>query len=345
MARRPISPTLRRGIHHGAHGASLLGYRVLSRALRDWRRVQVTRNVPYRPTGRRDHFLDIFRLRNSPHPQPTILYVHGGAFSMMSKDTHQIMAYTLASQGYQVFNINYRLAPPHRYPRPLEDVTAALHWTLENGAEYGADTSRVALMGESAGANLVAALTYCATHPRPEPFARSIYERAPGIRCALPMYGVHDLNDMERLWRKGDKGDRMAAWIKHELEWTARSYIGYPISRTAPNAPLASPLRLYQQPAGEGARPLPPFFTAVGTADPLLADSVELTRALEARGTPCELHVFPGEMHAFNAFLWRPAARSTWTRCFAFLRKHLDPDLVTGPALASAAPPAVTSAP
>src|SRR5512139_4174482 len=163
MARRPISPTLRRGLHHGAEGVSRLGDRLLARALSDWRRVQVTRNVPYRPTGRRDHLLDIFRLRASTHPQPTLLYIHGGAFSMMSKDTHQIMAYVLASQGYQVFNINYRLGPQNSYPRPLEDVTAALHWVLENGAEYGADTSRIALMGESAGANLVAAFTYCAT--------------------------------------------------------------------------------------------------------------------------------------------------------------------------------------
>ena len=293
----------------------------------DWRSVQVTRNVPYRPTARRDHTMDIYRLRGAVHPLPTVLYVHGGAFSMMSKDTHQIMAYMLAARGYQVFNINYRLGPQNSYPRPIEDVTAALLWVLEHGSEYGADVDRLALMGESAGANLVAALTYIARNRRPEPFAQALYERDANIRCSLPMYGVHDLHDMERLWRKGDKGDRMSNWMKRELRWTARSYIGFPVSLTAPNAPLASPLRLYQEEPSEGARPLPPFFTAVGTADPLLADSVDLARAVEARGAIAELHVFPGELHAFNALLWRPAAKSTWAAVFSFLERHLGPNL------------------
>ena len=91
------------------------------------------------------------------------------------------------AQGYQVFNINYRLGPVHTYPKPLQDAMAALEWVLDNGAKYGADTDRLAIIGESAGANLAAALAYCTTHPRPEPFTQSIFERdvRPRLRCAL----------------------------------------------------------------------------------------------------------------------------------------------------------------
>lgn len=280
-------------------------------------------DVPYKQSGDKAHLLDVYRpiepagARATRRP-PAVLYVHGGGFSMLSKDTHRIMALSFASRGYVVFNINYRLGPIHTYPAPLEDAAHALLWVTENAARYGADPARIVLAGESAGANLITALTYAATHPRPEPFAAAIYERSPPIRAALPIYGLLDLHTVHRL------ADRpgLPSWIRREIVASGAAYVGHPVEEKAHSAPLASPLRLLDAPPGPGARPMPPFFVAVGTADPLLDDSRRLKAALDARGVPCELAVYPGEIHGFNAMLWRPAARAKWHAVFRFLDKY-----------------------
>jgi len=321
-ARDSVMPLVRNGLDKAANGLSRVGYGLLPWVIQSWREVHVERNIPYRNTRRRSHVLDVYRRRDTVGRLPAIVYIHGGAFSMMSKDTHRIMAYVLAAQGYQVFNINYRLGPVHSYPKPLKDVMAALHWVLDNGEKYGANTEGVSIIGESAGANLTAALAYCATHPRPEPFARSIFERDPKLACVAPLYGLLDLHDVGRFWRDPRKNQRMASWIKGEIRGTAYSYLGRRANRSL-QFPLASPLRLFEEPAVPGSRPLPPFFTTVGTADPLLGDTIRLNQALHRRETECELHVFRGEIHAFNVLLWRAAARAQWGALFDFLEKHM----------------------
>ena len=332
-ARDSVMPLVRNGVDKAANNFSRLGYGVLPWVIQSWRRVHVEHNVPYRNTRKRSHLLDIYRPRDAVGRLPAIVYIHGGAFSMMSKDTHRIMAYVLAAQGYQVFNINYRLGPVHTYPKPLQDAMAALEWVLDNGAKYGADTDRLAIIGESAGANLAAALAYCTTHPRPEPFTQSIFERDVDLACVAPLYGLLDLHDVRRFWRDPDKSRRMASWIKGEIRGTAYSYLGRRVKR-ALQFPLASPLRLFEKPAVAGSRPLPPFFTTVGTADPLLGDTIRLSDALQQRETECELHVFRGEIHAFNVLLWRAAAREQWGALFDFLEKHMHGTVAEAPAQA-----------
>ncbi len=106
--RDSIMPWIRNGVDKAANRVSRVGYGVLPWVIQSWRDVHVEHNVPYRDPRRRSHLLDVYRRKDAVGKLPSILYVHGGAFSMMSKDTHRIMAYVLAAQGYQVFNINYR---------------------------------------------------------------------------------------------------------------------------------------------------------------------------------------------------------------------------------------------
>src|SRR5215468_3738307 len=79
--------------------------------------VDVIRDVAYRPTGRRAHRLDVYlprdrhRRRRGEGPLPVVLYIHGGGFRILSKETHWMMGLAFARRGYLVFNINYRLAP------------------------------------------------------------------------------------------------------------------------------------------------------------------------------------------------------------------------------------------
>lgn len=295
--------------------------------------VRVLRDVPYRSTGSVDHLLDVYlpeildgdASRSWPRDdvpaselRPAVMYVHGGAFCMLSKDTHRVMAIPFAKRGYVVFNINYRLGPTHLYPAPLEDVAAALLWVRANARRYGADPDRIILAGESAGGNLVTALTYLTTHDVDEPFGRALRPVAPAIKAAVPIYGFLDLQDLSRLIER----PRVPEWARREVLTAATSYVGKPAAEKASRYPLASPLRLFEADPMEGSPRLPPFFLACGTADLLLDDQRRLKAAVERRGGEAELHVFHGEIHGFNAMTWRPAAKAKWRALFHFLHKH-----------------------
>lgn len=102
-------------IDGGAHLASSILY-ALPVAHPALYGVEIERNVPYRGTSDPAHTLDIYRPKVIAHRRPAVMYVHGGAFSTLSKDTHRVMALNFAARGYVVFNINYRLAPLHGYP-------------------------------------------------------------------------------------------------------------------------------------------------------------------------------------------------------------------------------------
>jgi acetyl esterase len=322
MARAPLTPHLRRSVDKAFHGISGIGYPLLS-MLGPFRRVQRTRDLAYAPELGRHGRLDVYRAKDASGPLPTVFYIHGGAFSICSKETHRIMAYLLASRGYQVVMPNYRLGPAHPFPIPLIDVSRALAWTFEQGPRHGVDAQRVAIMGDSAGANLTSALTVATHHPRSEPFARELFEREYPIRCVLPRYGILDLVDVERFYRRPDRARKMAPWVQRELRWVASSYVGHPRHVRAREAKLASPLRLLEAPDPEGARPLPPFFVAVGTKDPLLPDSRRLADALRLKGVEVRCEVYPGELHAFDVMIHRKHAQAKWAACFEFLEAHL----------------------
>ncbi len=308
---------LRRSIDRSVHLVARLAY-ALPLAHPRLYGVKLERDVPYLASSDPYHRLDVYRPITT-EPRPAVMYVHGGAFSTLSKDTHRVMALSFAARGYVVFNVNYRLGPTHGYPVPLEDVAAALQWVETNAERYGADPTRIVLAGESAGANLVTALTTAAIEPRPEPFARTIYDRAPPIRAVVAIYGLLDLHDLHRFTAH----PRLHPWLKGMIVDAGTSYVGRPIRERAFEAPLASPLRLLAAPASSDARAPPPFFAAAGTADPLLDDSRRLQMAIEARGGLCRLEIFPGEIHGFNALVWRKAAQDKWRAVSEFLRHHV----------------------
>lgn len=300
----------------GVHAVARVGYSLPFGDPQRYR-VQLHRNIPYRPTGKRSHLLDVYRPW-APQSTPAVLYVHGGGFSALSKDTHRVMALSFAARGYTVFNINYRLGPRHRYPAPIEDAAAALEWVMDHAAEYGADPARIILAGESAGANLVMALAICCAEPRPELFARRLFERSPQLAAVLPSYGLLDMQDLERF-----NHPRLPRLVRMLICAAAGAYVGRPVRKYASLAPLASPLRILAAGAPPGSRPLPPTFAACGTADPLLIDSKRLQRVLRARGGVCELSVHPGEIHGFNVLVWRREAKAKWRAMFRFLERHV----------------------
>lgn len=305
-----------------AFWSTLAQTRHLPRARPESHGVERLPDIPYLDTARVHHTLDVYRPIQRSGPLPVVLYVHGGAFRILSKDTHWLMAIAFARRGYVVFNINYRLAPEHPFPAAVEDGCAALAWVVENAARFGGDPARIVLAGESAGANLVTSLAVATSWPRPEPWARRVWEVGARPCAVLPACGILQVTDVDRFARR----KRLSSFLQDRLAEMERAYlpVGHPLGAARD---LANPL-VWLEHAEAPVRPLPPFFAGVGTADVLLDDSRRLEAALRRLGVPCEVKYYPGEVHAFHAMVWRPAARAFWRDTFRFLEQRVPQGVV-----------------
>jgi len=190
-----------------------------------------------------------------------------------------------------------------RFPTPLEDVCRAFDWVVKNAERFGGDPSRIVLAGESAGANLVTSLALALAYERPEPFAKLAFATGVVPRAVVPACGVFQVSDLARLKRRKPA---MSSFIADRLVEVERAYLGN--GRWPCALDLADPLLVVER-GEKPARPLPPFFLPVGTKDPLLPDTRRLGEALRALGGEAVEKYYPGELHAFHAFVMRGIAR------------------------------------
>ena len=108
-----------------------------------------------------------------------IVQIYPGAWQRGAPDDDAVVARMLASLGYVVFAIDYRLAPAARWPAQIEDVRSALRWIETHGAEHGGDVTRMALLGRSSGAHLALLAAYA--------------DPPPGLRAVVAFYAPTDL--------------------------------------------------------------------------------------------------------------------------------------------------------
>ncbi len=157
-------------------------------AMRD---IKVTRGVIYRVIDGKKLRLDIYRPKERPAsgPQPSVVYLHGGAWLAGTRRQSPYLMYELASAGYVVFSIDYRLAPRHPMPAGLYDCKAAIAWVAEHAAEYGA-TAEAIVMGGSAGGHLAAMLAVSDGIAHLQP---GFEEKSTRVRGAVVLYGIANL--------------------------------------------------------------------------------------------------------------------------------------------------------
>lgn len=117
--------------------------------------IEYVRNVRY-GENKKYHTLDICWPKRIEEELPVIISVHGGGYVYGSKEVYQFYAASLAQMGFTVVNFNYRLAPKYKFPAPLEDLNTVISWLLEHQKEYPVDMQKVFLVGDSAGAQIVA---------------------------------------------------------------------------------------------------------------------------------------------------------------------------------------------
>jgi len=231
------------------------------------------------------------------------------------------MGLAFARVGFAVFNISYRLAPEHRFPAALLDCADAVQWLVQNADQYEVDLGRLVFAGESAGANLVTALTAACCYPRPERWAQRIWNLGVVPQVLLPYCGMLQVSDPGRFKRSKPQ---LPEWMQDRLLETTDAYLGPDPAVHGRSLDLADPLVLLER-GQPPARPLPACFAAVGTKDPLLPDTRRLKLAYQRLGANCCSRYYPGELHAFHAFAWRPQARQCWRDTYEFLGEHLAP--------------------
>jgi acetyl esterase/lipase len=115
-------------------------------------------------------------------PYPVVIYLHGGGWAFRSPASFRKLGMQFAEAGYLTIILDYRLAPEHPFPAALEDTLFAIEWATDNARRWNGDGRRIAIGGDSAGANLaLSALTSSALE------LRSL------VRAAVLFYGAYDL--------------------------------------------------------------------------------------------------------------------------------------------------------
>lgn len=241
------------------------------------------RQVPG-PEGEPDISLLICRpaTAQSAGPRPVIYHVHGGGMvignNRVGVDVPLAWAQALDAV---VVSVEYRLAPEHPHPAPVEDVYAGLLWTADHAAEIGADPERIVIAGASAGGGLSAALALLTRDRKgPQPIGQV-------LMCPM----LDDRNDTPSTYQMAGLGvwDRTA----NETGWTA--LLGS--RRGGPDVPAyAAPAR------AEDLTGLPPAFLDVGSAETFRDEVVAYASRVWQAGGVAELHVWPGGFHGFDGF-------------------------------------------
>jgi epsilon-lactone hydrolase len=227
-----------------------------------------------------------------------ILYFHGGGFRIGSVSSHRDLIARIAdASGCRVLAINYRLAPEHRFPAPLEDSLAAYGWMLGQGLKPEA----LALVGDSAGGNLVLTTML------------SLRDRGlPLPVAAVLMSPWTDLAATGASYSSRAKADPIHQ--RSMILALAKNYLG---DDGDPRNPLASPL--YADLAG-----LPPLLIQVGGRETVLDDSIMLADKARATGIDVELRVWDSMIHVFQMFAPELVeGRQAIGSIAEFLDKHL----------------------
>ena len=237
----------------------------------------------------------LHRPANAAGPTPALLWIHGGGYVLGTAAQDDILCRRFVDiLGTTVASVDYRLAPEHPYPAPLEDCYTALTWLA---GLPGVDADRIAIGGASAGGGLAAALAL---------LARDRAELTPVLQVLV--YPMLDDRSVGR--HLDDPGHRLWNATSNRFGWT--SYLG------GADPTSAVPGRRTDL-AG-----LPPAWVGVGTLDLFHDEDLDYAARLQAADVPCEVHVVPGAFHGFDGV----APKAHISRAFfdsqcASLRRYL----------------------
>lgn len=218
----------------------------------------------------------VLRPATRHEPLPLVIHLHGGGWVRRDLEvTDWLLSRVACGVPAVVVNVDYRLAPQHPFPAAVEDAITATTWIASHAGQFGGDPRRVAIMGDSSGANL-AAVTALALRDG----------AGPTLACQVLLYPPVDLTGSSASLH----ADPDAPILGRAAQRTFRDlYLG----DADPADPRASPL------LADDHRELPPTLLQVGEHDPLRDDVSRYAAVLRAAGVPTRGTIYLGAVHAF----------------------------------------------
>ena len=241
-------------------------------------------------------------------PFPAAILIHGGGFDEGSKSTNPRPLFEpLTNAGIAWFSIDYRMAPEFRFAQANEDVVSAIKWLKANAGTYHVDTSKIALIGESAGGFLV---NYAGTHETPET----------RVRAVVDLYGPVDYGKLAEERRDHPERFNMTSINRHAANGGGIHFFG------AEQLDAAGLAKLHAiSPIFAVHRGMPPFLAIHGTKDDQVtyAQSIAMCDAMHKVGAMCELVTIENGGHGMSG--WKAPEMQHWKpEMIAWLKKTLD---------------------
>jgi acetyl esterase len=235
-------------------------------------------------------------------PQPLLVYYHGGGWVIGDLETHDSVCRFLAEySGCRVLSIDYRLAPEHPFPTPVEDAVAAFAWAHAHAAELGADPSRIAVGGDSAGGNLSTAL--CLQN-------RESGNPQPAMQLLL--YPVTDAVGGQQSRDTFAEGFLLT---RNDMEWFENHYIPDGIDEADARASMMR---------AKDVSELPPAYVATAGFDPLRDEGEIYAARMREAGVSVVLQRHSSLIHGFaNLTAICPNARGAMLEVAGALRMGL----------------------
>ena len=237
---------------------------------------QVAANVTYLTASNYEAKLDVYSRRGVTTPQPTVVYYHGGFWAAGSKEGSLMSLIPWMEMGWNVVNVEYRLARVAPAPAAVEDCLCALRWVAAQAKTYNIDTNRIVVTGESAGGHLTLTSAMIPESAGLDRVCATIGTGVPKVAAAINWFGITDVADV--------------------IDGPHRANLAVTWLGSLPNkdeiAKRVSPLTYVR--AG-----LPPILTIHGDQDPLVPydHAVRLHAALTKAGVPNQLLTIPGGKH------------------------------------------------
>ena len=235
---------------------------------------RITPNITYLTANNFDAKLDVYSRSDATTPQPTMIWIHGGGWTGGNKEGAMFSLLPYLEMGWNVVNVEYRLAKVSLAPAAVEDCLCALRWVIRNAKQYNIDTNKLVVSGSSAGGHL--ALTTAMI-----PASEGLDRQCPGneelkVAAVVDWFGITDVVDLL------DGPNRKT----YAVQWMG----------SMPNrveiAKRVSPLTYVRS-------SLPPIISIQGDQDPTVpyAHSVRLQDALKQAGVDGQLVTIPGGKH------------------------------------------------